>query len=79
MSYCRYTDECELYIWRDSAAGLLTCSWCSFFPSQEWFRCATREEMIIHVRAHEALGHEVGDAIESLREGDFGEQPLMAT
>jgi hypothetical protein len=79
MSYSRYTDECSLYIWRDSATNLLTCSWCELFPDQEWFQCGSREEMIAHVQAHEAVGHVVGGAIESLRAGDFGEQPLMAT
>lgn len=75
MSYARWSEDCDLYIYQDASTDRYRCRVCSLTEDGE-FWCDTRQEMIIHVEVHAAVGDLVGTAIDQLRQGDCGEEPL---
>lgn len=55
MSYCRFTENSDLYIYPDGFGGLVCCA-CTLKGS---FRTKSRDKMIAHIRQHKKNGDKV--------------------
>jgi hypothetical protein len=77
MAYARWGDTDIYFFW--ATFGGLVCMSCVLMPDtgggwHEDFHCKTGAEGLAHLRAHEAAGHETGDAITGLeRDIEAGE------
>jgi hypothetical protein len=71
MSYCRFSDESDVYVYSDVGGWLSCCSCALVDDSQQWRHFST-DAMIAHLREHIAAGHDVPDdvilALEAHRE-----------
>lgn len=72
MSYARFS-EGDVYVYGDVRGGI-SCDACCLSPSTrpenligyERFNCATLAEMLVHLAAHRAAGHDVDEAHDSI-------------
>ncbi len=66
MSYCRFGEESDVYVYTDGAE--LHCCACRMTDKRSDFLTARRTDMIEHLEQHIRHGHEVPrDAFERLR------------
>ena len=59
MSYCRFGDTSDVYVYF-SVEGVYVCCACHLAEEPfSNFGCATPDEMIVHLDEHERVGHQV--------------------
>lgn len=62
MSYCRWIDG-DLYIYHSVDGGLVCCACRLLGENGENFRAFKRSDMIAHIEAHVAAGHDVQEYV----------------
>lgn len=68
MSYVRFSEKSDVYVYLD-IAGYLCCCGCRLWPEMDRWEYYSTEDMIDHLKQHEAAGHKVpGYTYEGLRE-----------
>ena len=56
MSYCRLSDESDVYVYMDADGGF-TCCFCKF--GEEFFNVDFEMEMVLHLMDHRVQGNKV--------------------
>lgn len=76
MSYARFTDASDVYIYM-SVYGYLECCACCM-SSDRCYTATSTEKMVEHLQEHTAMGHKVPDyVIPDLRRDDMENFPIQ--
>jgi hypothetical protein len=60
MSYCRWSDDSDVYVY-DDICGAIACRECILLGRSQYFE--SRADAVAHLRAHEDAGHKVPDGV----------------
>lgn len=59
MSYARFGDDSDVYVFIDGETLRLECCACLLRERLGHFQCRTRVQMLAHLEKHRAKGHKV--------------------